>query len=564
MDTITDEAVASFVDGADGIAVKSLIVNITPELSPSADPPSTTNIRPITHFTEVNFYADATQTETPSVHVTIPFAPTSPYTYPYGTLNLTTGVLTVDRVLRVFGVDELDANKWVLNSNSQANGTYCTLAESADTMAQYEGFTAGRDYALCSCNIITNTQNYDSGDGFYWTKTGTTPGWRILLTDKPYASGTLEDLRTVLTTGNAAACLKLANPQTYQLTATEVKTLLGNNAMWANTGNINTLTYYADPTLYTEKEIEKVETIITPNVSETMIAPANISIGDLVVGEHKLYKAISAIPTGTAIVPDTNAELTSIAQELAGITIYDLLDSNPIAHRTIYRGKYLGETITPAQKAAIADGSFHDIWLGDYWGSSAKLTIVDFDYWFNCGDTAFTKHHVVVMPAAAMYTAKMNDTNTTAGGYYGSQMRGVEVDGVFTPYAQGCGLYNALLTFQSVFGDALLTHREYLSNTVSSGRESSGTWYDSIIELPSEIMIYGTSIRTSMPRIATSSKTQLALTATSPMFINIKATYWVRDVVNATIFAFVNHNGSANTYDASYSAGVRPVAAIGG
>lgn len=272
----------------------------------------------------------------------------------------------------------------------------------------------------------------------------------------------------------------------------------------------------------------------------------------------------SADGDGSYAIQQSGTQMTLVPLASAVPNVYDLLDSNPIAHRTIYRGKYLGETITPAQKAAIADGSFHDIWLGDYWGTTAKLTIVDFDYKYNCGDTPLTKHHVMVMPAANMYNAVMNDTNTTTGGYYNSKMRGVEVDGVFTPYAQGCGLYNALLVFQSVFGDALLTHREYLCNAVSSGKESAGAWYDSIIELPSEIMMYGTSIRTPTPRIAIDNKSQLALMQASPKFINTGWTYWLRDVVSSAYFARVNSNGLAYGADAYDSYGVRPVAAIGG
>lgn len=268
---------------------------------------------------------------------------------------------------------------------------------------------------------------------------------------------------------------------------------------------------------------------------------------------------------GAYAIQQSGTQMSLVPLASAVPSVYDLLDSNPVAHRTIYRGKYLGETITPAQKAAIADGSFHDIWLGDYWGATAKLTIVDFDYWYLCGNTSFNKHHVVVMPAANMYSAKMNDSNTTAGGYYGSKMRGVEVDGVFTPYAEGCGLYNALLTFQSIFGDALLTHREYLSNGVTDGKESAGAWYDSIVDLPSEIMVYGSSIRTSMPRLQTINKSQLALMAAFPNFIfPSRATAWLRDVVSATNFALVYSDGCAIDTGAAWSHGVRPVAAIGG
>lgn len=53
------------------------------------------------------------------------------------------------------------------------------------------------------------------------------------------------------TTG-AQVVYPLATPQTYQLTATEVKTLLGDNAIWADTGD-TTVDYRADPTLYCNK-----------------------------------------------------------------------------------------------------------------------------------------------------------------------------------------------------------------------------------------------------------------------------------------------------------------------
>jgi len=51
-----------------------------------------------------------------------------------------------------------------------------------------------------------------------------------------YAAGTTP------TTG-AQVVYELATPQTYQLTPTEVKTLLGQNNIWCDTGNLNTLTY---------------------------------------------------------------------------------------------------------------------------------------------------------------------------------------------------------------------------------------------------------------------------------------------------------------------------------
>lgn len=292
---------------------------------------------------------------------------------------------------------------------------------------------------------------------------------------------------------------------------------------------------------------------ITDYAAVTTLAAANVFLVDGANGT-KTISALDAAKSLAALLPNEN--------------LFAMLDEigSPILHGQIYRGKNLGTSFTSAQKAQIAAGTFKDIWLGDYWViNSVTYVVVDFDYWYQCGDTAFTKHHIVVMPKKNMYNAKMNATNITTGGYYGSAMRGADVEGTFTPYASGCGLYNALTAFQAAFGDALLTRKEYLCNAVEDGKESAGAWFDSIIELPSEIMIYGTSIRTASPRIATTCKSQLALFKASQKFITQeRETYWLRDVVSAAGFANVHASGYADDYAAPASLGVRPVAAVGG
>ena len=292
---------------------------------------------------------------------------------------------------------------------------------------------------------------------------------------------------------------------------------------------------------------------ITDYAAVTTLAASNVFLIDGANGT-KTISASDAAKGMAALLPNDN--------------FFAMLDEigSPILHRQIYRGKNLGTSFTAAQKSVIAAGTFKGIWLGDYWViGGVTYVVVDFDYWYQCGDTAFTKHHIVVMPKKNMYNAKMNASNITTGGYYGSAMRGADVEGTFTPYASGCGLYAALTSFQAAFGDALLTHREYLCNTVEESNESAGAWFDSIIDLPSEIMIYGNSIRTASPRIATIGKSQLALFAASHKFISQEREYyWLRDVVSATYFAYVYFSGFANYYYASGSNGVRPVAAVGG
>lgn len=225
--------------------------------------------------------------------------------------------------------------------------------------------------------------------------------------------------------------------------------------------------------------------------------------------------------------------------------------------RMIYRGKNLGAVVTEEQKANIKNGTFKGFFLGDYWTiGSYTWRIVDFDYWYNCGDTAFTTPHLVIMPDKPLYNAQMNETNITTGGYTGSLMYTENLDQAKTLAA-------------SAFGDLILTHREYLTNAVTDGHASAGAWFDSTLDLPNEIMMYGCHVYAAMnngtviPTNYTIGKTQLALFTVVPKLISNRATFWLRDVVSSAYFARVGNGGHPNYGDALYSFGVRPVFAIG-
>lgn len=225
--------------------------------------------------------------------------------------------------------------------------------------------------------------------------------------------------------------------------------------------------------------------------------------------------------------------------------------------RMIYRGKNLGAVVTEEQKANIKNGTFKGFFLGDYWTiGSYTWRIVDFDYWYNCGDTAFTSPHLVIMPDKPLYNAQMNETNITTGGYTGSLM-----------YTEN--LAQAKTLAASAFGDLILTHREYLTNAVTDGHASAGAWFDSTLDLPNEIMMYGCHVYAAMnngtviPTNYTIGKTQLALFTVVPKLISNRATFWLRDVVSSANFARVYDLGDPASDNASYSGGVRPVFAIG-
>ena len=266
---------------------------------------------------------------------------------------------------------------------------------------------------------------------------------------------------------------------------------------------------------------------------------------------------VNALVSGNKLLVGTTEGNKAIAAEDA---LFAMLDSfAPVElRRVLFRGKNLGTALTAVQKAAIKDGSFKGMFLGDYWSIGGRIwRIVDMDYWYNCGDTAFTSHHLVIMPDEALYNAQMNTTNITTGGYVGSEM-----------YKKN--LANAKTIVNAAFQGSVLTHREHLCNAVANGKQSGGAWFDSSIELPSEIMMYGhihfgnASDGNTIPNIYTPSKTQLALFMVCPRFITDRShVQWLRDVVSSAGFADVFYVGITDCGNASSSCGVRPVFPVG-
>ena len=111
-----------------------------------------------------------------------------------------------------------------------------------------------------------------------------------------------------------------------------------------------------------------------------------------------------------------------------------------------------------------------------------------------------------------------------------------------------------------------------MANAVTNGKPSAGAWFDSDIDLPNEINMYGSPIfgvandGLTIPNIYTIDKQQFAAFAIVPALILCRPTrsnQWLRDVVSAATFAGVDYGGTASLYGASASLGVRPCFAIG-
>lgn len=292
---------------------------------------------------------------------------------------------------------------------------------------------------------------------------------------------------------------------------------------------------------------------------------STISIQTKKMGE--LEQILSADDDNLLIIHNDNGmktitvgNLKEDLKELINTTdnkLAQLTYNNAGAHNAIYRGRALGSFVTAAQYDAISNGTFKDLYIGDYWTiGNVNYRIAAFDYYLNCGDTNCIKHHVVLVPDSCLYSANMNNSDTTTGGYVGSEM--------YT-----ANLENAKTTIENAFSGHVLKHRLYFSNAVSNGYASAGVWVDSEVDLMCSHMVYGNGVFSpvstgdTVPNNYRVEKSQLPLFAFDPSRISLRRdTWWLRDVITASLFACVDFYGRASYNHANFSNGIRPAFAI--
>lgn len=290
--------------------------------------------------------------------------------------------------------------------------------------------------------------------------------------------------------------------------------------------------------------------------ANTAISNANEAIADV----NQAVASMNANFANLAQVATINALQTTAKTVVGAINELNSksIGNNAGGHNSIFRGKNLGSSVSSSQWSAIQSASFDDIFVGDYWTiGGVNWRVAALDYFYNTGDTALTKHHAVIVPDTQLYTANMNDTNTTEGAYVNSKMRTENLE-------------QAKTTINNAFGSShVLSHRIYLSNATSNGRASKGAWIDSTVDLMCEHMVYGNGVfspvsdGSSIPNNYRIEKSQLPLFVFRPDLISNRQWYWLRDVISSAAFADVISSGSANYYYASNVTGVRPFFLIG-
>ena len=193
---------------------------------------STNTYDPQTAPISIN-YPDTDTDYHPYSGQTLPITfPTSAGTVYGGTLDVTNGVLAVDRA-----IVDLGTLSWGMYTISQGTMFRATISNSADVVATTKA------NAVCSVYpVVPQTSRAE--------KTISANGNKYDVIDSDYSDAA--SFKTAMS-GQMLA-YELASPITYQLTPTEVNSILGANNIYCDTGDTSA-EYRADPTLYINKKI---------------------------------------------------------------------------------------------------------------------------------------------------------------------------------------------------------------------------------------------------------------------------------------------------------------------
>lgn len=291
------------------------------------------------------------------------------------------------------------------------------------------------------------------------------------------------------------------------------------------------------------------DTVITTDIKSFSL-PATLSGGtpsdpEPTVWQQILDKVNETQQIAQSVRDDADAGKFAATAEMVeqAVSVF-MAGFSPEMHRNIFRGRCLGESITAGQLAVIRDGSFADLYVGDYWEiNGTKYRIADINYWRNVGypeSEKVQKPHILIVPDTVLGSGQMHTSNSTYGGYRNSEMKSTRLN-------------NIAKTLPDTFKSLLLTHRMF----------SDGAWINASVDLMSEVMVHGTYICTDNSNKQTSDTQQLALFRLAPELKTIGVNYWLRNVAGSQTYTLISQYGDASSDMATSTYGVRPVFAVG-
>ena len=291
------------------------------------------------------------------------------------------------------------------------------------------------------------------------------------------------------------------------------------------------------------------DTVITTDIKSFSV-PATLSGGtpsdpEPTVWQQILDKVDETQQIAQSVRDDADAGKFAATAEMVeqAVSVF-MAGFSPEMHRNIFRGKSLGESITAEQLEVIRDGSFRDLYVGDYWEiNGTKYRIADINYWRNVGypeSEKVQKPHILIVPDTILGSGQMNTGNSTSGGYRSSAMKSTKLNQIAD-------------ALPDTFKDMLISHRMF----------SDGSWIATSVDLMNEVMVHGTYICADNNNKQTSDAQQLVLFRLAPELKAIGVNYWLRNAAGSQTYTLISQYGDASSDMATSTYGIRPVFAIG-
>lgn len=230
-------SVANIVDGVDGFPM-ALKINILPAQAGSGTP-APDNVRKLSGWEGVKLYHSGNDTSAPTEH-DIAFPPAAGTVYG-GTLEIAkdgSGTLTVNWAY-------LDGTGWV--QYASANGFVSYRRESCPDGTKTSAFSQGEAYASFTDLFVIQ----DGKVGVQFPRSNLSTAF-IRVPEEFNLS-------------NVQLVYPILNPQTYTLTAEQIKSLFGVNNVWVDCGNTQITEYKADIKLYLDAKIAELQALILEN-----------------------------------------------------------------------------------------------------------------------------------------------------------------------------------------------------------------------------------------------------------------------------------------------------------
>ena len=244
------------------------------------------------------------------------------------------------------------------------------------------------------------------------------------------------------------------------------------------------------------------------------------------------------------------------------------LGNSAYQHNNIYRGKDITSAWTGGTVSTnIANGTFKDIYIGDYFTKSAtiggtsytlKYIIAGLDTYYGYANNAMVSTHHISCIVTGLPNAQMNSSNTTSGGYYGSAMYTTTLPSYITGISNSLGSSHILS--HNILPSTSINSSGYNRFGTNSGCSNNWAWYANTISLLTESQVYGHIVWSSSGYDTGEAYQQLPLFRMKrPNDVVGNTWWWLRDVASSSNFALVDHLGYAYISGASASGGVVPL-----